>query len=59
MCRNGHTALGARCQNECKVDATFDILQRLELAYSGSGDLNVCRDAIGEIIRLQRACGER
>lgn len=59
MCRNGWTALGNRCQNECKQDDTADVLQRLENAYSGCGDLDVCRDAIGEIIRLQRSAGER
>lgn len=62
MCRNGLTALGRRCPNECRADSAADILQRLENAYAGSGDLDVCRDAIGEIVRLRDALklhGER
>lgn len=60
MCRNGFTALGRHCPNGCKPLGTklvLEMLQRLSERVDAKDQI-ICRDAIGEIIRLQCSCGE-
>lgn len=61
MCRNGFTALGRSCPNGCgplETKLVLDMLQNLSERVDAN-DQAICRDAIGEIIRLQRSCGEK
>ena len=61
MCRNGYTALGNPCANGCEQTPTQTVLDTLQRVSEISEPKlqPIFRDAIGEIVRLQRACGER